>query len=79
MDHAQQQQQQGVAPAPQPVPVEAVLQTIRATMSHLTAERAPAEAAIRAWETDAAPGFLHSLMRIVQEHAAIDEVGGAYV
>ncbi|WIA23852.1 hypothetical protein OEZ85_013510 [Tetradesmus obliquus] len=42
-------------------------------MSHATAERVPAEAAIRAWETDAAPGFLHSLMRIVQEHSAIDE------
>lgn len=67
MDH--QQQQQG----PAPVPVEQVLQTIRAAMSHITAERAPAEAAIRAWETDAAPGFLHSLMLIVQ-HGAIDEV-----
>lgn len=74
MDHSQQLQQQAMAPAPQAVPVEAVLQTIRAAMSHATAERVPAEAAIRAWETDAAPGFLHSLMRIVQEHSAIDEV-----
>jgi hypothetical protein len=75
MDLAQQQQQQqGMAPALQPVPVETVLQTIRAAMSHVTAERAPAEAAIRAWEAEAAPGFVHSLMRIVQEHAAIDEV-----
>lgn len=65
-------QQQGMPV--QPVPVEQVLQTIRAAMSHMPEERVPAEAAIRSWEADAAPGFLHSLMLIVQQQAAIDEV-----
>lgn len=63
----------------QPVPVEQVLQTIRAAMSHMPGERVPAEAAIRSWEADAAPGFLHSLMLIVQQQAAIDEVRRPYV
>eukprot|EP00775_Hariotina_reticulata_P015388 gene15388-biopygen16819 len=57
----------------QPVPVNLVLQTIRAAMSHNHAERAPAESALRGWEADAAPGFLHSLMLIVHEAGAIDE------
>lgn len=59
----------------QPIPVQQVLQTIRAAMSHHNAERAPAESALRGWEADAAPGFLHSLMLIVHEAGAIDEVG----
>lgn len=62
--------------APAPVPVEQVLATIRAAMSHVKEEREPAEQMIRNWESDAAPGFLHSLMLIVQQQQAIDEVGG---
>eukprot|EP00879_Flechtneria_rotunda_P019231 GHRR01020193.1.p1 GENE.GHRR01020193.1~~GHRR01020193.1.p1 ORF type:complete len:258 (+),score=91.10 GHRR01020193.1:339-1112(+) len=55
------------------IPVERVLQTLRAAMSHVHAERAPAEAALRSWEADAAPGFLHGLMLIVQQFNSIDE------
>lgn len=60
---------------PAPVPVEQVLATIRAAMSHVKEEREPAELILRTWENDAAPGFLHSLMLIVQQQQAIDEVG----
>lgn len=68
----------GLAPPPPspPVPVEQVLATIRAAMSHAEAERQPAEQVLKGWEEDAAPGFLHSLMLIVQQQQAIDEVGG---
>lgn len=62
--------------APAPVPVEQVLATIRAAMSHTREEREPAEHMLRTWESDAAPGFLHSLMLIVQQQQAIDEVWG---
>jgi hypothetical protein len=44
-------------------------------MSHIKEEREPAEQMLRTWENDAAPGFLHSLMLIVQQQQAIDEVG----
>lgn len=56
-----------------PVPVETVLATIRAATSHSNEEREPAEQMMRTWEADAAPGFLHSLMMIVQQ-PTIDEV-----
>ena len=67
-----QQQQPGPTA---PVPVEQVLATIRGAMSHVKEEREPAEQMLRTWENDAAPGFLHSLMLIVQQQQAIDEVG----
>jgi len=60
-----------------PVQVEQVLGTMRAAMSHSKADREPAEALLRSWEADAAPGFLHSLMLIVKEQQAVDEVGRA--
>jgi hypothetical protein len=69
-----EQQNQG---ATAPVPVEQVLATIRAAMSHVREEREPAEQMLRSWEGDAAPGFLHSLMLIVQQQQAIDEVSRA--
>jgi hypothetical protein len=56
------------------LPVEQVLHTVRAAMSHDAAARVPAEAALKAWESDAAPGFLQSLLLIVQQAAAVDEV-----
>jgi hypothetical protein len=62
-------------PVPAAVPVEVVLQTIRAALSHVPEQRDPAEAALRTWEAESAPGFLLSLLRIVEQHAAIDEVG----
>lgn len=69
-----EQQNEG---ATAPVPVEQVLATIRAAMSHVREEREPAEQMLRSWEGDAAPGFLHSLMLIVQQQQAIDEVSRA--
>lgn len=51
-----------------------VLSTIRAALSINAAEREPAQAALQAWEADAAPGFCSSLIRIVEEHAVVDEV-----
>jgi hypothetical protein len=66
----------GAPPPAAAVPVELVLSTLRAAMSHAQDERVPAEALLRSWEADAAPGFLHSLMLIVQQQQAIDEVRG---
>jgi hypothetical protein len=51
-----------------------VLATCRAALSINNAERQAAEAALQGWEQDAAPGFVSALIRIVEEHAAIDEV-----
>lgn len=62
------------APAPAAVDAKTVLDTLRAAMSHVKEQREPAEAALRGWEADAAPGFLQALMMIVQEQAQIDEV-----
>ena len=53
-----------------------VASTIRAALSINTAERQAAEALLSSWEADAAPGFVISLIRIVEEYGAIDEVGG---
>ena len=36
--------------------------------------RAEAEAALRNWESDAAPGFLQALLDIARESAAVGEV-----
>lgn len=52
--------------------VQQVLGTIRAALSVQNAEREPAEALLRSWEADAAPGFLLALVRIVEE--PLDEV-----
>jgi hypothetical protein len=54
--------------------VQQVLATIRAALSINAAEREPAQAALQSWEQDAAPGFCSSLIRIVEEHASVDEV-----
>jgi len=51
-----------------------VLGTLLASFSYDGRCRAPAEAQLRAWETDATPGFLASLMQIVGQAAAVDEV-----
>lgn len=37
-------------------------------------DRAEAEAALRSWESDAAPGFLQALLDIARESAAVGEV-----
>jgi hypothetical protein len=54
--------------------VEQVLLTIQAALSNDTATRAAAETLLRAWEADAAPGFLVSLLRIVEQQQTIDGV-----
>jgi hypothetical protein len=56
--------------------VQQVLTTIRAALSVVAAEREPSEALLRAWESDAAPGFLISLIRITEDTANVEEVGG---
>ena len=56
--------------------VDEVLSVIQAALSNDTPTRSSAEATLRAWESDAAPGFLISLLRIVEQHQAIDPVGG---
>lgn len=61
----------------QPVPVEQVLLTIQGALSIDNSTRSQAETLLKTWEADAAPGFLSSLLRIVEQHAAIDEVGAA--
>jgi hypothetical protein len=65
---------EALAPAPAAVGVQQVLATIRAALSVHAPERDPAQAALQAWEQDAAPGFCRSLICIVEEHASIDEV-----
>lgn len=57
--------------------VDQVLATIQAALSVDTLARSSAETTLRAWESDAAPGFLVSLLRIVEKHQDIDAVGGA--
>ncbi len=56
------------------VSIEMVLQTIQAALSNDNTVRSLAEAALKSWEGDAAPGFLVSLLRIVEQHQAIDMV-----
>lgn len=61
---------------PEPVSVDQVLLTIQAALSIDTPTRSAAEGTLRAWEADAAPGFLLALMRIVEQQS-IDAVGAA--
>ena len=56
------------------VTAEAVFAALGAAVSP-GGERAAAEAQIRAWETDAAPGFIGSLLKIASEAASVPEVG----
>jgi len=71
----EQEQQQQQAPAPAAPSVEVVHSVLQACTSTDTSTRNQAEALIRGWETDAAPGFLSSLLRIVEQTAGVDEVG----
>ena len=54
--------------------VHEVLSVIQASLSNENLTRSSAESALRAWESDAAPGFLVSLLKIVEQHQAIDPV-----
>lgn len=57
-----------------PIPVETVYRTLEAALSFDNATRSAAEAQLRAWEGDAAPGFIGSLLKVVVEVAAVPEV-----
>ena len=57
-----------------PIPVERVYQTLEAALSWNNDTRSVAEAQLRAWEGDAAPGFIGSLLKVVAEVAAVPEV-----
>ena len=52
-----------------------VLNAVQMSMdSHNPQARAEAEAALRNWESDAAPGFLQALLDIARESTAVAEV-----
>lgn len=58
----------------EPTSVDHVLATIQGALSVDGSTRGAAETSLRAWEADAAPGFLVSLLRIVEQRDAIDAV-----
>lgn len=53
---------------------EAVFGTLSATLSLDAPSRQAAEAQLRGWEKDAAPGFIGALVKIVVAHDAVAEV-----
>lgn len=57
-----------------PLPVQQVYATLEAALSFDAATRTAAEAQLRAWESDAAPGFIGSLLKVVAEVQAVPEV-----
>eukprot|EP00983_Pelagomonas_calceolata_P078664 1154332-Pelagomonas_calceolata.AAC.2 len=60
--------------SPGPVSADVVLQVLTGSLSIEFSTRAQAEQMLRMWEADAAPGFVSSLLRIVEQRGAIDEV-----
>ena len=52
---------------------EAVFAAVSGATSVNTGVRSRAETSLRQWEADAAPGFLMSLLQIVQHTALVDE------
>jgi hypothetical protein len=60
--------------AAHPIPVEVVYQTLSNALSLETATRNAAEQQLKAWESDAAPGFIGSLLKVVAEVQAVPEV-----
>ncbi|MEW5315517.1 MAG: hypothetical protein WDW38_006939 [Sanguina aurantia] len=65
--------EQAAAPLQDPVSAQQVLQVILAALSTANAPRQQAEAMLKGWESDAAPGFLHALLQIVAECGKVDE------
>uniref|UniRef100_A0A7S3VSI4 Importin N-terminal domain-containing protein n=1 Tax=Dunaliella tertiolecta TaxID=3047 RepID=A0A7S3VSI4_DUNTE len=59
--------------SPGPVSADVVLQVLTGSLSIEFSTRAQAEQMLRMWEADAAPGFVSSLLRIVEQRGAIDE------
>jgi hypothetical protein len=62
----------------QPVSVEQVLHALQSASNWAPEIRQPAEQQLKAWEADAAPNFIMSLLRIAEQHASVDEVGFGY-
>lgn len=60
---------------PAPIPVERVYSTLEQALNFDNAVRDAAEAQLRAWETDAVPGFIGSLLKVVAEVQAVPEEG----
>ena len=57
-----------------PLPARTVITTLEAALSFDNATRGAAEAQLREWESDAAPGFIGSLLKVVAEVQAVPEV-----
>ncbi|KAG1678184.1 hypothetical protein FOA52_016121 [Chlamydomonas sp. UWO 241] len=57
---------------PGPASIDHVLETIQGALSIDNATRSAAEGLLQRWEADASPGFLVSLLRIVEQSQAID-------
>ncbi len=60
--------------AAHPIPVEVVYETLSNALSLDSASRIQAEQQLKAWESDAAPGFIGSLLKVVAEVQAVPEV-----
>jgi hypothetical protein len=73
MTEASGQPANGAAQEPAVSP-DQVLATIQGALSIDNSVRLSAEGLLRAWEADAVPGFLSSLMQIVQQAGTIEEV-----
>ncbi|PSC67511.1 importin-11 isoform X1 [Micractinium conductrix] len=58
-----------------PLPARTVITTLEAALSFDNATRGAAEAQLREWESDAAPGFIGSLLKVVAEVQAVPEDG----
>lgn len=56
---------------------EQVFQVLKGTFQNDNTLRQTAEAQLRQWEGDAAPGFLHSLIAILEQVQTIEEVSHA--
>lgn len=59
------------------IPVERVYSTLSSALSNDHGTRTAAEQQLRAWESDAAPGFIGSLLNVAAEVQAVPEVSPA--
>ncbi|KAK9829330.1 hypothetical protein WJX72_005222 [[Myrmecia] bisecta] len=56
-----------------PLSAEVVFEVLSNTLSHDPDRRPAAETQLQSWEADAAPGFVLSLLQIVQQAGSVDE------
>jgi pilus assembly protein TadC len=61
------------APQPAPLTAESVYSALTAALGPAPEARAAAQASLQAYEKDAVPGFLSSLLAVVQQGAAVSE------